>query len=222
MAPSKTRVPFGVCFLTMTTAAALLLTWSLWWLVVVGHSVPARRPFYRKVDQLPPLIQDAAEMKSAEVFEFALHGGWPRANSAARLLASVVAVGASFSFAYIAALLPERVARGVFCGVLSVVACLALGALVMDTVSVVRTSRECSSRKCRTAVPQAILDAASICKCSTDAWFYLTLFVDVLLMLSAVVCLFLTLMPLFRGEESEEEPAPPSPNGSARGVVNGE
>lgn len=196
----------------MTTAAALLLTWSLWWMLVIGTSVPARRPFYKSADQLPSLIKRAAKMTSTEVFAFSLHGGWPAANSALRALASLLAVAASFTFAYLAALLPARAARLIFLIVLALVSALAFLAFAMDAASVAKTASECRKRECKSSVPQSILDTGAICKCSPDAWFYLTLFVDLMLLVSAASCLVLTLLPMLgcggRGDAAIDAPPP--------------
>lgn len=199
MAVSKQRVSFGACFLAMTTAAALLLTWTIWWLAVVGASAPARRPFYQPAREIPPLIADTTDADEVTVFEYALHGGWPTGNSVVRLLASLLAVLASFSFAYLAALLPDRPTRLVFSGVLAAVALFSFIAFILDTMSVVQTSNQCNAEACTTNVPQAILDAGVKCKCAPDAWFYLTIGMDVVLLGTSLACLLLALAPMLRG-----------------------
>jgi hypothetical protein len=211
MAGPKQRVTFGACFLTMTTAAALLLTWTIWWMAVVGTSVPARRPFYRPEDKMPALIEEAAKVKSVDVFEYALHGGWPQGNSVVRLLASLIAVGASFSFAYLAACLADRPTRLIFTVVLALVGFLSFIAVILDAISVASTRSECSDGKCTTAVPKAILLTGSICRCSPDAWFYLTIVVDVLLLVSALSCLVFTVLPLL-GRSATRAPSASASN----------
>lgn len=186
------RVTFGSCFLAMATCAALLLTWSIWWVSVVGTSVPARRPFFRRVNNIPTLIQETAKITAEDIFVYALHGGWPAVNSAVRISASFLAIAASLSFAFIAAFTTERLTRFVFSVVLLAVAALSFAAFILDTVSVVKVARECSENKCVTAVPATVLRSDNICKCAPDAWFYLTLIVDVLLFVSAAGCLVLT------------------------------
>jgi hypothetical protein len=183
----------------MTTAAALLLTWTVWWMAVVGSSAPARRPFYTPGDAVPALIAAATNAEDVTVFQFALHGGWPTGNSVVRLVAALVAVAASFSFAYLAAFLPERSTRVVFSGVLALVGLFACVAFVMDAISVSSTRSECNAEKCTTAVPQSIIDSGAKCKCSPDAWFYLTILVDIILFVSSAACLVCAALPLFKG-----------------------
>lgn len=196
MAAGKHRVSFGACFLTMTTAAALLLTWTVWWMAVVGSSAPARRPFYQSGDAVPALISDATDADEVTVFEFALHGGWPTSNSVVRLVASLLAVLASFSFAYLAACLPERPTRMIFTVVLALVSIFSFIAFIMDAMSVASTRNECNAEDCTTSVPQSIIDSSAKCRCSPDAWFYLTMVVDLVLLVSAVACLVFAVLPL--------------------------
>ncbi len=57
-----TRVALACCASRAQTAGALLLTWSVWWLAVVGSSVPARRPFFKAADVVPVLVKERAQL----------------------------------------------------------------------------------------------------------------------------------------------------------------
>lgn len=183
----------------MITAGALLIAMTVWWMAVVGDSVPARRPFLRPEDQVPTLIEQATTLEAKQIFEYSLHGGWPTGNSAVRLLACIFAVFASFSFAYLASFLKDKQTRLVFLVVLALVVLFSFISFIMDTLSIVRTAKECNDKKCTTAVPAGILNSNVICDCAPDAWFYLTIVLDVLLLISAATCLFFTVRPLFNG-----------------------
>jgi hypothetical protein len=196
MPPVKARVGFGACFLTMTTAAALLLTWTCWWMAVIGPSVPARRPFFTPNSSVPDIIQQASTVSTEQVFEYALHGGWPTANSALRLLAALLAIASSLLFAYLAACLSEKTTRLSFTGVLALVAFFSFIAFVLDAASLSNARKECNAQKCVTSVPASIINSGNLCKCSPDPWFWFTLVADIVLLVSSVSCLVATFRPL--------------------------
>lgn len=161
-------------------------------MAVVGPSVPARRPFFRPQSEVPSLIMEASQFAARRIFVYSLAGGWPSGNSAARLIASLLAVSCAFSFALIASLTSQRLSRITFCALLSLTALVALIAAIMDTASLVKTAKECGDEACVTAVPQEVLDSGNTCKCAVDGWFYGTLIADVVLLSTAVICLILT------------------------------
>lgn len=202
---TMTRHPrrFGVSFLFMSTTAALLLTWTVWWAAVVGTSVPARRPFFRTQDQVPDLIQRSTDATVEDVFEYSLHGGWPAANSAVRLIASLLGIGASVSFSLIATIASEQKTRTTFSVILFLISLFGLLSFILDTVAIVRTASECRSGNCVTSVPDFVRLSSTICKCSVDGWFYLTVFVDLILCVAALSCLVLTISPLLRRHRDE-------------------
>lgn len=200
---SKTRFIFAVSFFFLATCGTLLLIWTSWWLAVIGHSVPARRPFFTPVSNVPPLVVTAADREIEKIFTFSLAGGWPRVNSALRFIAAFAAVLCSFTFAFLASLASPRVSRTIFCAGLALVAVFATLAAVVDLVALVRTARECSRNECITAVPEQVLNSNAVCECSVDAWFYFTVGTDVLLAASALFCLVLTLVPMLLRKEDE-------------------
>lgn len=167
-------------------------------MAVVGPSVPARRPFFSPIEEVPALIQKASNFSREQVFQYALAGGWPSSNSALRLVTALQAVLCSFSFAFVASLASARRSRVVFSVCLTVVAVFALVTAILDATSLAKTARECSDRKCVTAVPQDVLDSGSICICSVDAWYYFTLAADIVLLFTAVTCLVLTVVPMVK------------------------
>lgn len=191
----------------MSTAGALLLTWSIWWLAVVGPSVPARRPFFAPPQQVPALVAStttATSSSNAEVFRDVLAGGWPTVNSVVRVVAAALAVIASFSFAFIATLARERTTRILFSIILGLTALTATGSFVLDMLSLIRTTIECNTRSCVTLVPITLLQDTTIkCLCSPDGWFWVTLTVDFVLMISAIACQYLTLVPLVMKRNDE-------------------
>ncbi len=201
----KKHVWFGACFLVMSTAGALLLTWSIWWLAVVGPSVPARRPFFAPAQEVPALVagSSSATKGTPVVFRDVLAGGWPTSNSVVRVVAAALAVCASFSFAFVATLARERTTRVLFGAVLGLTALTAAAAFALDMVALIRTTLECNMGKCETNVPRVLLQDATLrCICSPDGWFWVTLTVDFVLMASAVACLALTLRPLLAKREA--------------------
>jgi hypothetical protein len=199
---NSSRVAFGACFLTMTTVAALLLTWTVWWMAVVGSSVPARRPFYQTQRDAPIIITNVSKSAAEDVFQYALPGGWPTANSALRFIASVGAVLASLSFAFVATFATERATRIYFTIVLLCVALFDTASFVIDAVAIATAARECKSGRCVTAVPEVVRLSGNICKCSPDGWFILTLVMDLVLCVSAITCLILSRGPAKRRKQS--------------------
>lgn len=165
---------------------------------MVGPSVPARRPFYRPKSAVPDLIQEASNYAAAPVFVYSLAGGWPSSNSAIRLIASLLAVFCSFSFAFIASVASQRRSRVIFSICLSVTALFTAIAIILDIVSIVKTAGECRDGKCVTSVPEVVLISRNICECSVAWWFYCTLLADVVLLVSASTCLGLTLYPMIK------------------------
>lgn len=182
----------------MQTAGALLLTWSIWWVVVVGSSVPARRPFFKMVEEVPSLVRNGATGGKREVFEYVLAGGWPTQNSALRISAASLAVVASFSFAFIATLLRERTTRSIFAVILALTSACAAAATALDALSLARTAMECAQRKCVSEVPPVVAKSTVQCMCAPDGWFWVTLAVDSVLLAAALACLALTVRPLLR------------------------
>lgn len=161
--------------------------------------MPARRPFFEAATEVPPLLGAAVAAEKREVFQYVMFGGWPTANSAARVIAAVLAVGASFSFAFIATLTRERVTRSIFAVVLVLTSAAAVAATTLDALALARTTVECAARKCVSEVPRAVLNTPSHrCKCSPDGWFWVTLGVDAVLLAAALSCLALTVRPLLR------------------------
>lgn len=158
--------------------------------------MPARRPFYRSVSEVPTLIQSASTFASTPIFTYSLAGGWPTFNSIIRLCASLLAVLSAFSFALIAAITRDVIARRLLSTILLLVALLSLAAGVLDVISIIKTASECADQKCRSAVPDIVVASGNVCKCSVDGWFYFTVIIDCVLLVTAVVCLVVTLRPL--------------------------
>lgn len=201
----KRYVVFGVCFLLMSTAATLLLTWSLWWLFVVPDSVPARRSFFRQLADPPQLIADASSFarNTRSLFVYSLAGGWPTLNSALRITATVIAMIASLSFALIATVMREKTTRIIFTFALLVVSLLALSSSITDSVALHKVRKECAQEKCTSAIPSDLSPSIAEgqkdfrCECTPDAWFWVTLSMDYVLSLSAITCLGITIVPFF-------------------------
>lgn len=97
-----------------------------------------------------------------------------------------------------ASLTSPKISRVIFGAGLGLVVVFGAMASIADTVSLVRTARECARNECVTAVPQSVIDAGDICRCSVDPWFFFTIGVDVVLTVSAMFCLLLTLVPAWR------------------------
>ncbi|CAN8066206.1 unnamed protein product [Agarophyton chilense] len=194
----KTHFCFGASFFVLATCGTLLLTWTCWWLWIVGPSVPARRPFYNSLSDVPPLVREASSYSSEPIFMYSLAGGWPTRNSIVRLLASALAVLCSFSFSFVATIASQAVARLTFCTVLVCTTVVSLVAAGCDLASIISTARECAASECRTEVPKQILDTGHICQCNVDGWFYFTLLADIVLFVSAICCVVLTIVPILK------------------------
>lgn len=165
---------------------------------MVGPSVPARRPFFELSSSIPSLVRNASDYSSKPVFQYSLAGGWPTRNSVVRLLASAFAVLCSFSFAFIAAVTSQRVARLTFCTVLLSTVVFAAIAAGCDLASIISVAKECATQNCRTEVPRKVLESNHVCICSVAGWFYFTLFADVVLLASAISCLTFTLSSMIK------------------------
>jgi len=132
------------------------------------------------------------------VFKNVLPGGWPKANSAVRLVAAIFAVLAAFSFAFIATLAHEKTTRYIFTGVLFITVISSIASTIMDILALTKTSMECTARECVTFVPEYIKLSKAKCQCAPDGWFWVTLGVDAVLLISASTCLVLTVKPLLK------------------------
>lgn len=166
-------------------------------MAIVGPSAPARRPYFKEVD-LPRLVADASKDAKEPVFVYALTGGWPSANSAVRLIASISAVLCAFSFALIASLTSQKISKITYCVLLSITAFFAVIAGVMDSISVGITARECSNKKCELAVPDIVLNSGNFCDCSVGGWYFFTVVTDFILLAAATTCLILVAKTIVR------------------------
>lgn len=173
------------------------MTWTCWWMRVVGPSVPARRPFFRPSSDVPSLARNASNYADEDVFVYTLAGGWPTINSVFRILPSLLAMIASFSFALIAMFASHRLARKIFSVTFLVLAVLALVAAILDSIAIATASSECAKKNCVTSVPKIVRDSSVICKCAVEGWFFLTLVADVILLGNALICFVLTVKPSF-------------------------
>ena len=199
----------------MSTAATLLLTWSLWWLFVVPDSVPARRSFFQPLPDVPQLVAEASEFakNTRQSFVYSLAGGWPTLNTALRVTATLIAMISSLSFAFIATLTREKTTRSVFAIALFIVSGFALSAAITDSITLHRIGEECDQEKCQTAIPddlgedlKAIQDQL-VCECSPDAGFWVTLAMDYVMTVSAITCLGITIVPWFSKQRLDESMA---------------
>ena len=166
-------------------------------MAIVGPSAPARRPYFRNVD-LPRLVANASKDAKEPVFVYSLTGGWPSANSAVRLIASISAVLCAFSFALIASLTSQKISRITYCVLLSITAFFAIIAAIMDSISIAITAGECSNKKCQLAVPDTVLNSGNLCDCSVGGWYYFTVVADFILFAAAITCLVLVAKTIVR------------------------
>lgn len=177
--------------------------------------MPARRPFFKPSRTVPTLIRDMAggeDDPNQRVYVYTIQGGWPTFNSIMRLLASFLAVIASFSFALLATRLSHVMARRLFSCVLFAVLWLALAAAVVDAIAIGRTASECARSQCVSGVPPAVLNAEGlICVCSVEGWFYATLLADIVLASAAFICFILTARPKLAASVATGLPAQPPP-----------
>lgn len=121
---------------------------------------------------------------------------------------------ASFSFAFISTFTREKSTRIIFTVFLGVVTVLALSSSITDSIALDNVRGECRKEKCTTAIPEDLGSEIQKeqdllkCKCTPDAWFWVTLAMDFILTISALVCLGITVVPWLgfgRGGESRRE-----------------
>lgn len=177
------------------TTGTLLLTWSCWWVRIIGPSVPARRPFFRPAENVPELARTASNYTNEDVYVYTLAGGWPTFNSVIRIFVSSLALLSSFSFAIIALFATHRTSRRLFSLIFFIIAVVSLAAAICDTVAIATAGNECSKSRCVSSVPDIVKEADVICKCAVEGWFYLTLLADVILLCSSITCFILVVRP---------------------------
>lgn len=179
------------------TTGTLLLTWSCWWVRIIGPSVPARRPFFRPAENVPELARLASNYTDVDIFVYTLAGGWPTFNSVIRIFVSSLALLSSFSFALIALFATHQTSRRLFSLTFLIIAIVSLAAAICDTVAIATTGIECSKSKCVSSVPDVVKQAEVVCRCAVEGWFYLTLLADVILLVSSITCFILVVRPAF-------------------------
>lgn len=188
---------FGSRTMSSQTTGTLLLTWSCWWVRIIGPAVPARRPFFRPADSVPELARAASNYTDEDIYVYTLAGGWPTFNSVVRICASSLALISSFSFAIIAIFATHQTSRRLFSIVFLIIAIISLAAAICDTVAIATAGIECAKSACLAAVPDVVKQSDVVCKCAVEGWFYLTLLADVILLVSSVVCFILVVKPAF-------------------------